>query len=264
MNDTSLGRRQSWFRYFPEGNIEFLLVTRILAVFLLLALGVMRQTQRPMVLTALIGVLWVDYVLTVWWLVRMAMDLEVLFDRPDTPAEVSGRRSVRAGIVACLPSVAVLLLLTPWPGFLSNPAIRVAAAVAFFVLLVLAQMTLQRIGLGPAVWTLLLLIPVLHWFAVHRLIGRLRCRLESRRQAEGEPAAQEGPSLAIPIADATWVLTVAPWAVLVIMAFLGHSWPTALPPCATILAGLFCVADVAAVEGLQRQFAAAVRRLNNR
>lgn len=290
-NDTALLQRQRWFRFFPDGSIEFLLVTRILAIFLLLALGVVRESQRPMVLMALAVVLLLDYVLMVWWGVQTVVDLECLIEQsgnhPATPRESCGTlayatpgatsadlhwRRLKAALSACLPAVAVFVALAPWPEFaISHSPARAAvmrvllpaAGAAFIVLLLVGQRALQKIRMGPPLWTALLLVPFVHWFAMHRLIGHLRARLDRYRQTRGEQPG-DGPRLAVPIADATWVLAVLPWAVLAVRGMPQQpemSWQDFVPPCGAILTALFAVADVAALEGVQRQFVTALRRL---
>jgi len=81
MDNTVLSQRQRWFRAFPDGSIEFLLVTRLLVVFLLLGLAAMRESQRPMVLMALAVVLMADYAIMIWWSLQTVADLDCLGER---------------------------------------------------------------------------------------------------------------------------------------------------------------------------------------
>jgi len=283
MSNDILTQRQRWFRFFPEGSIEFLVATRVLALILLLALLVVGKVELQLLATvvALTGVLWLDYVLMVWWAVQIVLDLEDLPLRQTTSAQVLQRRRVHVGILVCLPSVIAGVLLAPWPallriyqpGLLPGEAIITAGCgilvVLFIVLVVLAQRAMQRIRLGPPLWTLLLMIPVAHWFAMHRLIVRLEGRLREYERTNlpvaGERAA-DSPAWAITIADATWVLAILPWALVVILTLTRGNWPTefpqaAVPFCGVPLAAVFAVADLAAMERIQRQFIATLRRL---
>ena len=66
MTDNIGAQRRNWFRSFPEGSIEFVVITRVLALLLLAALAIVPGIQRPAVLVALALVLWVDYLLMMW------------------------------------------------------------------------------------------------------------------------------------------------------------------------------------------------------
>ena len=114
MSGSILEQRKRWYRYFPEGSLEFLVATRVLAVVLLLAMVVMHDVQRPVILTALIGVLWFDYVLIVWWAICMTLDLDLLAGQNPTASETAARGWV-IGLKACLPSVAAAFGLATWP-----------------------------------------------------------------------------------------------------------------------------------------------------
>lgn len=284
MNDTLL-QRQRWFRSFPEGTLEFLLVTRLASVFLLLALGVMREAQRPMVLVVLAIVLLVDYALMIWWAVQMAVDLNMLCGRPDgssapqtealnsdadTGADPCGPRQPVAlvALLACLPAIILCLTLAPWPELvLAHRTLPAAltrvllpvAGVLFLITLVLGYRALRRIRLGPPLWTVLLLVPFVHWFAMHRLLGHMRTRLETYQRGRGETPT-EGPILAVPIADVSWFLAVVPWVIVAGLRLAKGLWSNYFPPCGAALVALFAVADVAAMEGFQRHFTAVLRR----
>jgi len=281
MNNNTLLQRQRWFRLFPEGSIEFLVATRLLVMILLLALLIIGNVQVQLLasLVALTAVLWLDYVLVVWWAVQIAIDLQEVILRQSTNADALRRRRIRAGIVVCLPSTVAAMIIAPWPTLLhffqaellpdaTMAVARVVAALLFIVLVIWAQRTMRRIGLGSRLWTLLLLIPVLHWFAMHRLMVGLERRLresEMAVSAETEHEAADGPELAVAIADVTWALAVLPWSVLMILVLIGGSWPTefpqaAVPFCGVPLAAIFAVADLAAMERVQRQFVTTLRK----
>lgn len=274
MSEDSLAQRRNWFRFFPEGSIEFVIVTRVLALLLLLALAIVRGTQRPAVLLALVVVLWIDYLLTLWWAVQLATDLNALFGDTPPPADVLRRRRIRAAVLAALPATAALLILAPWPHFVLSEASRTAVTRVtvpalcglFVVSMFVAHGALRRIELGPPPWTLLLLIPVVHWLAVHRLLISFGAELRQRLQAPGRPATgAPGPGPAVRLADVTWVVTMVSWGIALIFILRGGQWPRTLPGSvlpigATVMAALFWVADVAAMENVQRQFVALIRK----
>jgi len=286
MNDT-LSQRQRWFRSFPEGTLEFLLVTRILSVFLLLSLTVVRESQRTVVLLALSAILLLDYVLMVWWAVQMTVDLNSLVGRTAGPSNAGqhegadqpgnggagpGKRGPRGSVIAllaCLPALTVFLALAPWPElFIRNPFARAdfmrvflpAAGVLFLVSLVIGYRALAAIRPGPSLWTALVLVPFLHWFAMHRLVAHMRTRLDAYSRSRGE-VSTDGMMPAIPIADVTWALAVVPWAAVAVLRLVKGTWSSYFPPCGAVLVAIFAVADVGVMEGLQKRFLVALRRL---
>ncbi len=276
MSEDRLAQRRNWYRFFPGGSIEFVIVTRVLALLLLLALAVVPGTQRPTVLLALAGVLWIDYLLIIWWAIQVTTDLDALFADPPPSADVLRRRRIRAAILGALPATAALVILAPWPSFVlpSEPAraatIRMVLipllGVLFVALLVPAHRALRRIQLAPPRWTLPLLIPIVHWFAMHRLLIHLHARLRLRSQERGMPTTDDpGPAPAVILADLTWVLSILPWGILLVVVLLRGEWPSgvlysAVPSCGTAVAALFAISDLAAMENVQRQFVALIRK----
>ena len=236
MSNDILTQRQRWFRFFPEGSIEFLVATRVLALLLLLALLIVgkREMQLLAAVVALTGVLWLDYALIAPWPMLL---------RYYQPGLLPGEAFVTVG--------------------------RGMLVVLFIVLAILAQRALQRIRLGRPLWTLLLLIPVVHWFAMHRLIVGLEARIREHEQTDSPEArdqAADSGTLAIALADVTWVLAVLPWGHVVIFPLAQGNWPAefpqaAAPFCGVPLAAVFAVADLAAMERVQRQFTATLRKL---
>ncbi len=277
MDNELLTQRQRWFSHFPEGSIEFLLLTRVLALLLLLSLAIVTSVQRPAVLVALTGILWLDYVLTAWWAIQMTTDREELLRDPAAaPPEPESRHLRRRTLLwACLPATVAALALAPWPAALRlfNPGLLPVAtfnriglpilALLFLVLLPLAARTLGRIRLGPTPWTFLFLVPILHWLALHRLIGTMQDRLHELPAATaGQPVGGRSAGAAVAFADVTWLLGVLPWVAMALVALAGDGFPSsaALPFCGTLLAAVFAIADLAALEHVQRQFVNLLRR----
>lgn len=279
-------RRRRWLSFFPEGTIEFLVITRVLAVLMLLSLMIATGVQRPAILVALMGILWLDYVIMMWWVVGLGFDLPQLAGVPlEAPGEASGvparggERSWTA-VRACLPSIAAFLGLAPWMMMLRyyRPGLNFSAwvnlvfgpgmVVVFILLAVPAWRSLRRLSVGSPVWAALLLVPGLHWLATHRVTRRLERRMyEHVRSSAGEAQAArfEGGSLAVPIADATWLLTALPWLVVAVLSVGYDAWPHRLPAmllpfCGMLVGAVFAVANVAALEHTQKQFMALMRR----
>ena len=85
MSEDMLTERRQWYHCFPEGTIEFNLVTRIVVVGMLGALAVLPESQHVLVINGLVETLWFDALLIIWWAVQIGMDLE-------TSIAPSGRR----------------------------------------------------------------------------------------------------------------------------------------------------------------------------
>jgi len=286
MHEDILHQRQRWFRFFPEGCLEFLIATRALALVVLLSLLLLRQAQRPLLLTGLVGILWVDYALMVWWAVQTAMDLVLCAARQDrtlpgapsgTDATMFERRRDRryVALQVMLPSIVAAILLAPWlpfldiifPGLQASTAgavlwwVNPAMVVVFVVLVVAAQRPLRKIGIASGPWTVALMIPVLHWVALHRLAVVLENRIEAcrgRPAGDSDGTAPRSTPLSVALADALWVIMVLPWLVFLVLVVVQDRWPesppwTMLPFCGTILVALFSVADLAALERVQRR-----------
>jgi hypothetical protein len=179
-------------------------------------------------------------------------------------------------LLAALPSVAAAVALIPWEGLLTvltgtrpqaslTIGLPLVAAAVFLVLAWPAFRVLRRIELGSPVWTILLLTPVLHFFALHRIASGLDVRITDQLRNRSErPAAQRSATGALMIADATWVLSVLPWAIVVGVVVL-YGWPSSGafkigPVCGTALAAVFAIANLAALESVQRQIVALLRK----
>jgi hypothetical protein len=284
MNEVSPELRKRWYRHFPEGSLEFLVATRVLAVILLLAMLVMRDPQRPLLLTALIGVLWCDYALVLWWAIQVRLDLDLLGGR-QTPRP---RRWLLA-IKAFLPSIVAACALAPWPsayGFAlklvpglaaqggpNSPAYHrlsfigfALAAVVFVALVLLAYRTLQRIHLGKSHWTALSLIPGIHWFALHRIAADLETDIHEQQARHTHAKPHSTGSTSMAAADVTWALCILPWLFVIVITCV-RAWPgstgqgpaAVLPFCGMLMAAIFAIADLAALERVQRQFVALAR-----
>ena len=278
MNESSLTQRRNWFRAFPEGSIEFVIITRVLALLLLLLMNAVGGSNRILAVQGLAGLLWADYLLTMWWAVQVATDLNALTAKEPPAADALRSRRVRTCVLGMLPATACLLLvvaLVPWPSFLpGGESVRSASArfggplmgILFLVSLGPAYRALRDARLGSGLWTMVLLIPIVHWFALHRLTMDLHVRLVRRSQESDGPSSNEGsPYAAILAADVTWVLTILPWVILLVWPLVPDTWrsespPPMMPICGTLIAAVFAIFDVAAMENVQRRFVARLRR----
>jgi hypothetical protein len=270
----NLIQRRNWFRYFPEGSIEFNAILRVLAVLLLIALLIVGGTQRPAVLVSLAAILWADAALLIWWLVQMSTDLDDLPAGSGQSPEAGARRRTAAFLIAVLPSIAAALLLAPWPDlFFVRHDTRVlvqaiglpAIGLAYIIAVVAAQRTLQRIRLGPARWTLLLHVPIVHWFAMHRLAGSLQRRIHDRASEGDAPSGGETASGGTTLADLLLVATVICWALVVLLGTHSTSLTRVLYAVANLggifFGTLFAIANVAMMERVQRTFVSLLRKL---
>lgn len=269
MNSERLAERRKWFRVFPEGTLEFAIITRILALLLLISLAVVGGTQRPLIVVSLVIVLWVDYALLMWWVLQVAMDLRMVADGSvlDSPSS-----RAKIGFKVILPSVAAVAGLAPWGQVMSVVVggtgmlgwLPVAAGVAFVILCIPALRALRKVGVGSSRWTALLLVPIIHWFALHRIAAGLHGRIAEQLQARGIDKAPYSPEVTLAIADATLVLSILPWMVMVGYGLAcGWSNQGAFkfgPVCGTVLAALFAIANLAALEAVQRQIVTLIRK----
>jgi hypothetical protein len=272
-NESGLEQRRNWFRFFPEGTIEFVVATRVLAVLLLLLLGVVKGTQRPPVLMALAGILWIDYVLTMYWVAQLATDLSGLLADAVVDDRTLARRRMRAGFFLALPATCFLLMVSPWPRFLLAPGpaqqslARTAAigfGLAFLVALLLAYRQLRKMPLGLSGWLLIALIPLLHWLALHRLLSVFHRQLCEKDRQLGQPEDEGGPGLAAAMADGLWFLSVLPWLIMIAVGLSRGGWPMNtpyrfMPVCGSVLFALFSIVDMAAMENVQRHFVRLLR-----
>ena len=268
-NDT-VSQRRTWFRFFPEGTLEFLVITRVLALLLIVTLAAILPSQLSAALTALFGLLWLDHVLMLWWGVQMVTDLRDLSASPSPGSDARGGK-YRVGLTAALPSFFALLIIAPWPNVLiADPTTRASAtkillpvlALLYATTIVLAARALQTVRFGSSLWSLLFLVPGLHWLAMHRLVREWHGRADEHRDEHtGEGA--EASSAGIVFADVCWLFTLLPWAVVLSVSWARGQWPDGVgyglvPICATAWTVLFAVSDLAVLETLQRRFIALI------
>ena len=268
MSESNLVARRTWFRFFPEGSLEFVVITRVLLVMNLLALAALPGSQRVLALMGLAGLLWLDYTLTLWWLVQMGGDLRAL-DDAERPASDARRQRVRAAIRVILPATFLVILLAPWPTIihLTGPvlaAVRIGLGILFLASLAVGCRTCRTLDLGGGRWTPLLLVPVLHWPALHRVLMRLHKTL-AEHPARNANKTDAGPGLAVALADLTWIVSALPWLIITGLVIAKGQWPTGatgylLPTCGTCVAAVFVVIDVAAMENIQRRFVVLFRK----
>ncbi len=278
MSETSIEQRKRWYHHFPEGSLEFLVATRVLAIVLLLALLVVTDIQRPVVLSVLVGVLWCDYALMLGWAVQTSLDLDLLAGQSVPPV-----KRWAFGLQVFLPSVVVACTVAPWPSaylvigrimpsLARQGGVRsetygqlslvgyAAAVLLFLVLAAVGYRALRRIGLGGALWTALLFVPGMHWFAIHRIAAGLHRRIEASLASSDKTSSMSVPAASMALADVTWALCVVPWGVIFAVALI-RGWPSVWGPfCGMLLAAVFAIAELAAIERVQRHFVHRVRQ----
>ncbi len=265
----NLARRRLWYHYFPEGTIEFLLVTRVLALLILAALAVVHGTQLDMALIALGLLLLADALIIQWWGVQIVTDLSDL--KSQESSRLAARRRLRAWVLAALPALIMVVTLLPWSGFvIYDPAMRarvnawipLIGVPLYLAALVPAVLGLRAIHYGATAWCVCWLIPGIQWWALHRLIGDWQARIDQSlgsRRKETEPPST-GTVLFV---DIMWVLAMLAVAGLFLVGTLRTEGLQGGGPRLLIIAGtglvaLFAIGQVAVMENVQRRFLAAV------
>ncbi len=254
---TTLQQRREWYRFFPEGTLEFLIITRVLGLGALLALSVAGGAYRPLVWGGVVALLWLDYLLVLWWLLQVNLDARLA-----SPGEGPQPQPLAAYGLIALPSLAVIALLaalTSRRGLSLPAALGLLAVLA--ALMFVGSTGLKRARLGAGIWGLLLMVPGLHWPAVHRLSAELADRMV---EPDAQPARASGSRTLLRAASVVWLVTLLPWLVLVILT-LSDAWPERgrvrfAPLCAMAPAIVFAVLDLAAMENVQQRFVAWVKR----
>jgi len=264
--EDNLTRRRTWFRYFPEGTLEFLLVTRVLALLLLAGLTVVRGSQRPAVLLVLGVILLLDYLLVLWWGIQLVTDLRDAASPGSMNAQEARQYRLRSLLIVMLPSIAATLVLTPWPEFfIADPVARerlTGIIIPLFALVYLATLfpawkRLSSLGCGHPVWSALFLIPGLHWLALHRLIGEWQARLDRQLASARLPADPPSHS-GLLFSDVAWFLTMLMVGTLLYLSFSGRAAQllTLAHIASAGLAPLFAIGEVALMENVQRRYLA--------
>jgi hypothetical protein len=275
MSPDNLEQRRNWFRFFPDGTLEFVVVTRVLSVLLMVLLFVVQGTQQTAVFLALCGMLWIDYLLTLFWISRLASDLRSLPPDRSAGAPVPPAAGIRTLLVTALPATLAFAIVAPWPqvilpaSAMQPAAIRLLVPVlglAFLLSLMPAYRRARSLSLGPAIWTAAMLVPLLHWLGIHRLLNGLHGRIV-RLSGEQSSAEESGPQLSASAADVLWIITILPWLLIILLMVLKgtgtmSSMPYRIVPvCGAMLFGLFSAVDLAAMEKVQKRFVRLIRSL---
>jgi hypothetical protein len=114
-------------------------------------------------------------------------------------------------------------------------------------------------GLGSWLWRIVLLIPGVHWFAMHRLIDHLEAQVGSRLH-EKPYAPPVSRSVAGIVADVTLIIVLCCW-----ISWVRYQ-PTGVIRMMLQIVGLgaaalFAIIDLAVMEHLQRRFVTLIRKL---
>lgn len=268
MTEPTLPQRRLWFRYFPEGSIEFTIVTRLLIFLGLLAsAAVGTERIRYYFMVATCGALWLDYMLTLWWLIQVQADLRD-FAPGQGKSETTAPPRTTALFFCAIPSIIFFLIVAPWPTVLIGsfqtreliqrvglPILAVALIVAVFA----AQKVLSRYEIKPGLWRTLFLVPIIHWFALHRLIPALHNQIADQSGPESDEIRKDAPDTALIIADITVVPAIALWLVPLALMISRGVWPShplvnILPVCGTLLLTVSLITELAAMEHTQSRF----------
>lgn len=271
MSQINFEQRRNWFRFFPEGSLEFVVITRVLAVLLMLM--IVKGTQAPLILLALLAMLWLDHMLTLSWTVQLATDLAGFAEKP---LSETNQEPVRFGptlLIVALPITLAFAAIAPWPAILlppgaprdtANTVLKPLLGLASVAALLPAFRRARMLQLGPACWTFVYLLPLLHWVGIHRLLAPLDARLLNQLRPS-QAAEEPGPGALAAAADVLGIITVLPWLLMAVLAF--RLEPAASGGmagrlgcvCGTLLFGLYSVVDLAAMERVQRRFLRLIR-----
>jgi hypothetical protein len=269
MLDENLVQQKNWFRFFPDGTIEFTVITRVLAIVLLAALVLVPSAHRAMFLVALAAVIWVDYIIVLCWAVQIGNDLEDITETRPIPADDLRRRRTSDIILLAIPSIIFMLMAAPWPRFLISQAAarnRImlismpVLGLAFIAAASFAWKILEHKGLGSSLWRIIILIPGLHWFAMHRLARRLQNQVgQGFRDRTGNKLDESGG--AFTAADVTLAICLCFFLLRLIAGDSSRTINMLLQGAGMSFAALFAVIDLAAMEKLQRQYVTLIRKL---
>ena len=270
-----LTQRRQWFQCFPEGTIEFNLVTRIGAIGMMGAFAVLPENQHILIANGLVGALWIDFLLMIGWTVQLGSDLETIIHRPEEPARQAHRRSLFCFLWAALPTIPAMLILAPWPEvIIRNEASRVSLmrildpvlGVCFMVSLALAMRAVKRLQLAAGGWIFLWFFPVLHLLALHRIIKATQTRIQRHRLDTGlGPDERHLMGGSLIAADLLWLSSLVPWLILTLKswqdsAFIVRPMGTILIIAGTVMFAILSAVQLSLMERLQQQFLGLIHR----
>ena len=77
---------------------------------------------------------------------------------------------------------------------------------------------------------------------------------------------EEGLKTVILVSDVTWFLSILPWGTILILYLMRDWWPVGFPYVVVPIYGIavatiYAITNLAAMENLQRQFVAMIRKL---
>lgn len=273
MNTTdTMTERRSWFDFFPEGSLEFVVVTRVLILVTLLSLAALEGVRRDFALLGLAAFIWTDYMLTTWWLIQLKTDLALLPDQSDAQIVRLTPHRGRLLVMVILPITFLMMLVTPWQAALHlSPSsalvgIRIVLLIVLACGLVLGYRALGALELAPPVWRALFLVPLLHWLALHRIVARLNRQLpHTEPEEQPRPSEETSGNVTLFLADISWFLCIFPWLIFIAAMFSQGQWPAGasgriIPVCSTCLAAVFAVLDIAVMEAVQQRFVTLIRK----
>lgn len=272
----ALAAKKRWFQVFPEGSIEFLIVTRVGIVGLLLALLVIKESQRDLVWLVLGGFLWMDHVVILGWLLPMAGDV-CRAGRDEANAGRCRGAVEGALLLACLASTSMLAIVLPWQELLRFfPALTARRAMigwagaglgaaVFAVAVAACRAHLAELGLAGGLWRMLIHVPGLHWPAVHRYARLLARRMRGSASSGGASPDEGGEDAVLTASNVIWGLCMLLWVAHGCLAAT-RGWPRGFPQLLVPLAGaltgaILAVVQLAALERVQRIY---LRWLNGR
>lgn len=260
LREARLAEQRRWFRYFPEGPLEFLAAVRFLWILGLFVVPVVSGFLRIYAALALAFLLSADAALAAWWLAQIAFDRDVWTGRRTWNPREARRRAV-ALTLGVLAAHGLLFLVAITFGRLPFDWVRVhpgavsalrSILIVLYVAVVPVTIVAGRAAGGRTGLVCLLPVPFLHWLAVRRLARCIGADLAADVTARtGRPAPFS--TGAILTAEALWILLVPVLAANLWGAFL-WTRPSWQAICSGIIIAVAGVADVAAVESVQQAY----------
>lgn len=276
--DALLVERRRWFRSFPHGPLEFVSTARMVWILGIVASPLVTPAQRFLGIVAVSVLLVADVGLAVWWALDLAMDrARWLGAGPVAMRDRARRRLLAAAAVVAAHGMLFVFLLTYMPtpvGSLRRMMDTVAMGrwvyvAAYLGLAVYSVLACQAAGLRGAgaggrgrASIVLLPIPLVNWWTVRRLGRDCALDLVHRSGVPGDESL-EASRAAVIVADVFWVAAMILLGGTLGVAIAGKHfvWPAL---CSGLTLAAAAVADVAAMESIQRTYLRFLRTAKTR
>ncbi len=257
-----LAARRRWFRSFPDGSLEFVAAIRIVWILAFFAAPVIGGFLQVYATLAIGAVLLLDFGLVMTWLVRITADRDA-WARRGTAENPAGARSGASLTAIALIAQALLLaflalsfLRLPLEIVRTHPGVantaRWVLLAAYAVAAVATARSCRSAGLRSRASGILLAAPLLSWWALRRFARDVAAPMTNEVQVLKKPPHLSGAGFVM--ADAAWLAALVVSVAVVLLARnmgMHATWQNA---CSGILLAVAAIADVAALESVQRVY----------